>query len=71
MYGLKEKNLAKTYIKLIPLGSKDPDAIRLLNWKRPSGKYVRHGGSMDWYQFYLRYGSRQDPATFRTCFTRS
>ena len=40
VYGLKEKNLAKTYIKLIPLGMKDPDAIRLLNWKRPSVKYV-------------------------------
>ncbi|KAG6891206.1 DNA ligase (ATP) [Termitomyces sp. Mi166 len=36
VYGLKEKNLAKTYIKLIPLGMKDPDAIRLLNWKRPT-----------------------------------
>ncbi|KAF8433261.1 ATP dependent DNA ligase domain-containing protein [Boletus edulis BED1] len=44
MYGLKEKNLAKTYIKLIPLGMKDPDAVRLLNWKRPSGK---HAGSGD------------------------
>jgi DNA ligase-4 len=41
MYGLKEKNLAKTYIKLIPLGNKDPDAIRLLNWKRPTEKEVR------------------------------
>ncbi|EJD07416.1 DNA ligase 4 [Fomitiporia mediterranea MF3/22] len=36
VYGLKEKNLAKTYIKLIPLGMKDPDAVRLLNWKRPT-----------------------------------
>ncbi|KAI0051030.1 DNA ligase IV [Auriscalpium vulgare] len=36
IYGLKEKNLAKTYIKLIPLGMKDPDSIRLLNWKRPT-----------------------------------
>ncbi|KAF8074989.1 DNA ligase IV [Lyophyllum atratum] len=36
VYGLKEKNLAKTYIKLIPLGMKDPDAIRLLNWKKPT-----------------------------------
>lgn len=36
MYGLKEKNLAKTYIKLIPLGMRDPDAIRLLNWKKPT-----------------------------------
>jgi DNA ligase 4 len=40
MYGLKEKNLAKTYIKLIPLGTKDPDAVRLLNWKRPTEKEV-------------------------------
>ncbi|KAL4250333.1 DNA ligase [Abortiporus biennis] len=38
VYGLKEKYLAKTYIKLIPLGMKDPDAIRLLNWKKPSDK---------------------------------
>ncbi|TCD60360.1 DNA ligase (ATP) [Steccherinum ochraceum] len=36
VYGLKEKNLAKTYIKLIPLGTRDPDAIRLLNWKKPT-----------------------------------
>ncbi|KAF6761657.1 DNA ligase 4 [Ephemerocybe angulata] len=38
VYGLKEKNMAKTYIKLIPLGMRDPDAIRLLNWKRPTEK---------------------------------
>ncbi|KAI9440740.1 ATP dependent DNA ligase domain-containing protein [Lactarius indigo] len=36
IYGLKEKNIAKMYIKLIPLGPKDPDAIRLLDWKKPS-----------------------------------
>ncbi|KZT65040.1 DNA ligase 4 [Daedalea quercina L-15889] len=36
VYGLKEKNLAKTYIKLIPLGMRDPDAIRMLNWKKPT-----------------------------------
>lgn len=36
VYGLKEKNLAKAYIKLIPLGLKDPDAVRLLQWKRPT-----------------------------------
>lgn len=41
MYGLKEKNLAKAYIKLIPLGRHDPDAVRLLNWKKPTDKYVR------------------------------
>lgn len=41
VYGLKEKNLAKTYIKLIPLGMRDPDAIRLLNWKRPTQRDVR------------------------------
>ncbi|KAG6910035.1 DNA ligase (ATP) [Tephrocybe rancida] len=40
VYGLKEKNLAKTYIKLIPLGMKDPDAIRLLNWKKPTERDV-------------------------------
>ncbi|TBU42396.1 DNA ligase 4 [Dichomitus squalens] len=36
VYGLKEKNLAKAYIKLIPLGKRDPDAVRLLNWKKPT-----------------------------------
>ena len=40
MYGLKEKALAKIYIKLIPLGRQDPDAIRLLNWKKPTEKEV-------------------------------
>ncbi|KAK0238686.1 DNA ligase 4 [Armillaria nabsnona] len=34
-YGLKEQKIAKTYIKLIPLGPRDPDAIRLTNWKKP------------------------------------
>ena len=38
---MKEKNLAKTYIKLIPLGMRDPDAIRLLNWKKPTERDVR------------------------------
>ncbi|KAF9052350.1 DNA ligase 4 [Hymenopellis radicata] len=38
VYGLKEQNLAKTYIKLIPLGPRDPDAIRLTNWKKPTEK---------------------------------
>jgi hypothetical protein len=38
VYGLKEKNLARTYIKLIPLGMRDPDAIRLLHWKKPVEK---------------------------------
>lgn len=38
MYGLKEKNLARTYIKLIPLGMRDPDALRLLHWKKPVEK---------------------------------
>ncbi|KAI6010699.1 DNA ligase 4 [Pisolithus orientalis] len=37
VYGLKEKNIAKIYIKLIPLGMRDPDSIRLLNWKKPAG----------------------------------
>ena len=36
VYGLKEKNLAKTYIKLIPLGMKDPDAVRL--WEETLGE---------------------------------
>ncbi|KAG2150301.1 ATP dependent DNA ligase domain-containing protein [Suillus bovinus] len=43
VYGLKEKNLAKTYIKLIPLGIRDPDAIRLLNWKKPTEKNKSSG----------------------------
>ncbi|KAI0272769.1 ATP dependent DNA ligase domain-containing protein [Gloeopeniophorella convolvens] len=42
-YGLKEKNIAKTYIKLIPLGPKDPDATRLLNWKKPSDFHTSSG----------------------------
>ena len=42
IYGLKEKNIAKMYIKLIPLGPKDPDAIRLLDWKKPSGPDVSY-----------------------------
>lgn len=37
VYGLKEKNIAKIYIKLIPLGMRDPDSLRLLNWKKPVG----------------------------------
>lgn len=40
VYGLKEKNLAKAYIKLIPLDRHGPDAIRLLNWKKPTERYV-------------------------------
>jgi len=40
VYGLKEKNLAKAYIRLIPLGLKDPDALRLLQWKRPTEREV-------------------------------
>lgn len=43
VYGLKEKNLAKTYIKLIPLGMRDPDAIRLLNWKKPTEREKTSG----------------------------
>jgi DNA ligase 4 len=39
VYGLKEKNIARVYIKLIPLGPKDPDAIRLLNWKGPTDRW--------------------------------
>ncbi|CAL1714652.1 unnamed protein product [Somion occarium] len=43
VYGLKEKNLAKIYIKMIPLQPKDPDAIRLINWKRPSDRFRTSG----------------------------
>jgi DNA ligase 4 len=48
IYGLKEKNIAKMYIKLIPLGPKDPDAVSLLDWKRPSGPNV--GYLVRWFQ---------------------
>ena len=40
VYGLKDKNLAKAYIKLIPLSKHDPDAVRLLNWKKPTERDV-------------------------------
>ncbi|KZT10103.1 DNA ligase 4 [Laetiporus sulphureus 93-53] len=43
VYGLKEKFLAKTFIKLIPLGTRDPDAIRLLNWKKPTERNKSSG----------------------------
>ncbi|KAL1941177.1 hypothetical protein VTO73DRAFT_7389 [Trametes versicolor] len=43
VYGLKEKNLAKAYIKLIPLDRHGPDAIRLLNWKKPTERYRSAG----------------------------
>ncbi|KAL9713673.1 DNA ligase (ATP) [Leucoagaricus gongylophorus] len=43
VYGLQEKNLAKIYIKLIPLGMRDPDAVRLLNWKRPTEREKASG----------------------------
>ena len=46
MYGMKEKNLAKAYIKIIPLGARDPDAMRLLNWKKPTDKDVREVDSI-------------------------
>ena len=41
MYGMKEKNIAKAYIKLIPLNRTDVDAVRLTNWKRPTDRGVR------------------------------
>ncbi|KAI0034447.1 ATP dependent DNA ligase domain-containing protein [Vararia minispora EC-137] len=43
VYGLKEKNLARLYIKLLALDKKDPDASRLLNWKRPSEQHQTSG----------------------------
>ncbi|KAI3619578.1 dna ligase iv [Moniliophthora roreri] len=43
VYGLKEKNLAKTYIKLIPLQRQDPDAQRLMNWKKPDERNKASG----------------------------
>ncbi|KAF8582783.1 DNA ligase 4 [Ramaria rubella] len=38
VYNIKEKTLAKIYIRIIPLNMKDEDAVRLLNWKKPSEK---------------------------------
>lgn len=43
VYGLKEKALAKIYIRLIPLQKHDQDAIRLLNWKKPTEKEASAG----------------------------
>ncbi|KAG7093593.1 DNA ligase (ATP) [Marasmius oreades] len=43
VYGVKEKNLAKIYIKLIPLGRNDPDAQRLVNWKKPTEREKASG----------------------------
>ncbi|KAF7294400.1 DNA ligase [Mycena kentingensis (nom. inval.)] len=43
VYGLKEKALAKAYIKSIPLANRDPDAIRLLNWKKPTEQHKSSG----------------------------
>ena len=68
VYGLKEKNLAKTYIKLIPLGMRDPDAIRLLNWKKPTDREVcilcRCG-------LFIFKGTAESFGRFSCCFTRS
>ncbi|KAF8518045.1 DNA ligase 4 [Hysterangium stoloniferum] len=38
VYNIKEKTLAKIYIRIIPLNMKDEDAVRLMNWKKPSDK---------------------------------
>lgn len=43
VYGLKEKALAKLYIRVIPLGKTDPDAMRLLYWKKPTQKNAISG----------------------------
>ncbi|KAL1676611.1 DNA ligase IV-like protein [Schizophyllum commune] len=43
VYGLKEKALAKLYIKVIPLNKNDPDAMRLLYWKKPTEKHAASG----------------------------
>ncbi|EKM49973.1 uncharacterized protein PHACADRAFT_178599 [Phanerochaete carnosa HHB-10118-sp] len=43
VYGLKEKALAKIYIRMIPLQKQDRDAIRLLNWKKPADKEASAG----------------------------
>ncbi|KZS94450.1 DNA ligase 4 [Sistotremastrum niveocremeum HHB9708] len=36
VYQVKEKNLAKLFIRAIPLGPSDPDAQRLMHWKKPA-----------------------------------
>lgn len=42
VYGLKEKALARAFIKALGLDPKSPDAVRLVNWKRPTDKDVRY-----------------------------
>lgn len=67
MYGLKEKNLAKAYIRLIPLGLKDPDAVRLLQWKRPAERGVRKLiFKVYWTQTFLRNLPREISRQFFT-----
>ncbi|KAJ3711055.1 ATP dependent DNA ligase domain-containing protein [Lentinula raphanica] len=44
VYGLKEKNLAKIYIKLIPLNKNHDDAKRLTDWKRPQNSKASTAG---------------------------
>ncbi|KIJ55330.1 hypothetical protein M422DRAFT_57814 [Sphaerobolus stellatus SS14] len=38
VYNIKEKTLARIYIRIIPLNPKDEDAVRLMNWKKPTEK---------------------------------
>lgn len=66
VYGLKEKNLAKVYIKLIGLNQYDPDAIRLLNWKKPTEREVRRGawvGGVDMFMIMPLAHERKHLAT--------
>ncbi|KAJ3982001.1 DNA ligase 4 [Lentinula detonsa] len=44
VYGLKEKNLAKIYIKLIPLNKNHDDAKRLTDWKKPQNNRASSAG---------------------------
>ncbi|KAJ3889259.1 DNA ligase 4 [Lentinula edodes] len=44
IYGLKEKNLAKIYIKLIPLNKNHDDAKRLTDWKKPQNNKASSAG---------------------------
>jgi hypothetical protein len=50
VYGLKEQNLAKTYVKLLGLQQNDPDSLRLLHWKAPSAGEVS-GSTHLWIPF--------------------
>ena len=69
VYGLKEKNLAKIYIKLVGLLKTDVDAIRLMNWKKPAEGQVRSTFIRP--KCMLKVVTRLRRETFQPCYTRS